>query len=65
MIKDLLVDNIDGHVIYFSEEATKIAKQVNTKQDKLDKSKLVVGMHVFLLRLEIIAIMVYVIWVLA
>ena len=26
MIKDLLVDNIDGHVIYFCDEASRIAK---------------------------------------
>ena len=26
MVKDLLVDNIDGHVIYFCGEASRIAK---------------------------------------
>src|SRR6187401_169627 len=26
MVKDLLVDNIDGHVIYFCDEATRIAR---------------------------------------
>ena len=26
MVKDLLVDNIDGHVIYFSNEAARIAR---------------------------------------
>ena len=26
MVKDLLVDNIDGHVIYFCDEAANIAK---------------------------------------
>ena len=26
MVKDLLVDNIDGHVIYFCDEASRIAK---------------------------------------
>src|SRR3990170_6984867 len=26
MVKDLLVDNIDGHVIYFCDEAARIAK---------------------------------------
>lgn len=41
MVKDLLVDNIDGHVIYFCDEATRIAK-ANTK----DKHRLVVGMPV-------------------
>ena len=41
MVKDLLVDNIDGPVIYFWVEATGI-----TKPYSLDKNKLVVGMHV-------------------
>jgi hypothetical protein len=26
MVKDLLVDNVDGHVLYFCDEATRIAK---------------------------------------
>ena len=34
MVKDLLEEDIDGHVIYFSEEATRIAKP--DKKDKLD-----------------------------
>ena len=46
MVKDLLVDNIDGHVIYFCEDAARIAKPVRTEQDKLDKNKKVVGMPV-------------------
>ena len=46
MVKDLLVDNIDGHVIYFYKEVIRSAKQVNTKQDKIDKSKPVVGMPI-------------------
>ena len=41
MVKDLLVDNIDGHVIYFCDEATRIAKP-----DPKDKNKPVVGMSV-------------------
>ena len=41
MVKDLLVDNIDGHVIYFCDEAARIANP-NTK----DKHRHVVGMHV-------------------
>ena len=41
MVKDLLVDNIDGHVIYFCDEAAIIAK-LDTK----DKHILVVGMPV-------------------
>ena len=34
MVKDLLVENIDGHVIYFCEDAAKIAKPV-TKNHKI------------------------------
>ena len=41
MVKDLLVDNIDGHVIYFGDEASRIAKP-----DKKDKHRPVVGMPV-------------------
>ena len=41
MVKYLLVDNIDGHVIYFYNEATRI-----TKPDTKDKNKPVVGMPV-------------------
>ena len=41
MIKDLLVENIDGHVIYFCDEAAKIAKP-----DEKDKDRPVVGMPV-------------------
>ena len=41
MVKDLLVKNIDGHVIYFCDEAARIAKP-----DTKDKNKHVVGMHV-------------------
>ena len=26
MVKDLLADNIDGHVIYFGDEAARIAR---------------------------------------
>ena len=39
MVKDLLVENIDGHVIYFCDEAARIAK-VNEK----DKHRPIVGM---------------------
>ena len=31
MVKDLLVDNIDGHVIYFYDEAARIARPVTKK----------------------------------
>ena len=41
MVKDLLVDNIDGHVIYFCGEAAIIAKP-----DDKDKNKPVVGMPI-------------------
>jgi hypothetical protein len=41
MVEDLLVDNIDGHVIYFCDEATRIAKP-----DTKDKNKPVIGMPV-------------------
>ena len=38
MVKDLLEENIDGHVIYFCDEAARIAKP-----DKKDKHRSVVG----------------------
>ena len=41
MVKDLLEEDMDGHVIYFCDEATIIAKP-----DKEDKHRPVVGMHV-------------------
>src|SRR3989337_2563241 len=41
MVKDLLVDNIEGHVIYFCDEAARIAKP-----DIKDKHRPVVGMPV-------------------
>ena len=41
MVKDLLEEDIDGHVIYFCEEAARIAKP-----DKRDKHRPVVGMPV-------------------
>ena len=41
MVKDLLVENIDGHVIYFCDEAARIAKP-----DKKDKHRPVVGMPI-------------------
>ena len=34
MVKDLLEENVDGHVIYFCEEAARIAKP-----DKKDKHR--------------------------
>ena len=41
MVKDLLEENVDGHVIYFCDEAARIAKT-----DKKDKHRPVVGMPV-------------------
>ena len=41
MVKDLLEEDMDGHVIYFCEEATRIAQP-----DKKDKHRPVVGMPV-------------------
>ena len=41
MVKDLLVDNIDGHVIYFCNEAARIARP-----DTKNKHRPVVGMPV-------------------
>ena len=46
MVKYLLVDNIDGHVIYFCDEGTRIAKP-----DDKDKNKPVVGMPVVLVKI--------------
>ena len=45
MVKDLLVENIDGHVIYFCNEASRIARP-----DAKNKHRPVVGMPVFLLK---------------
>jgi hypothetical protein len=41
MAKDLLVDNIDGHVIYFCDEAARIARP-----DNKDKHRPIVGMAI-------------------
>ena len=41
MVKDLLEEDMDGHVIYFCEEAARIAKP-----DKKDKHRPVVGMPI-------------------
>ena len=41
MVKDLLADNIDGHVIFFCDEAARIARP-----DTKNKHRPVVGMHV-------------------
>ena len=59
MVKDLLVDNIDGHVIYFYDEAARIAKP-----DTKDKHRPVVGMSVVSIKIGDHFYHVYVIWVL-
>ena len=59
MVKDLLVDNIDGHVIYFCDEAARIPRP-GTK----DKHRPIVGMPVVSVKIEITFIMAFVIWVL-
>ena len=41
MVKDLLADNVDGHVIYFCDEAARIARP-----DTKNKHRPVVGMPV-------------------
>ena len=41
LLKDLLVDSIDGHVIYFCDEASRIAKP-----EGKDKHRPIIGMHV-------------------
>ena len=46
MVEDLLVDNIDGHVIYFCDEAARIAKP-----DTKDKYRLVVGMPIVFVKI--------------
>ena len=46
MVKDLLEEDMDGHVIYFCEEATRIAKP-----DKKDKHRPIVGMPVISVKL--------------
>ena len=46
MVKDLLADNIDGHVIYFCNEAARIARP-----DTKGKHRLVVGMPVIVVKI--------------
>ena len=58
MVKDLLVENIDGHVIYLCDDAARIVKP-----DEKDKHRPVVGMPVVLVKIGDL-IMVYVIWLL-
>ena len=45
MVKDLLAENIDGHVIYFCDEAARIARP-----DTKNKHRPVVGTMLFLLK---------------
>ena len=46
MVKDLLEEDMDGHVIYFCDEAARIAKP-----GQIDKHRPVVGMHVVLVKI--------------
>ena len=46
MVKDLLVDNIDGHVIYFYDEAARIARP-----DTKNKHRPVVGLPVISIKI--------------
>ena len=41
MVKDLLVNNIDGHVIYFCDETARIARP-----DNKDKRRPIVGVPI-------------------
>ena len=56
MVKDLLVEDIDGHVIYICDEAARIVKS-----DEKDKHRPVVGMLVVSVKIGDHCIMVYVI----
>src|SRR3954466_15451181 len=53
------LSNIDGHAIYFCDEATRIARP-----DTKNKHRPVVGMPVISVKIGIIVIMACVIWVL-
>ena len=55
MVKDLLVDNVDGHLIYFCDEASRIAKP-----EGKDKHRKLLACLLSQLREEIIATMGYV-----
>ena len=58
MVKDLLDVDLDGHVISFLGETANIARpDTNTRRP-------FVGMRVIYVKIEIIVIMPYVIWVL-
>jgi hypothetical protein len=46
MVNDLLVENVDGHVIYFCDDAARIARP-----DKRDKHKPVVGLPVISIKI--------------
>ena len=46
MVKNLLVDNIDGHVIYFCDAAARIARP-----DTKNKHRPVVGMPVISIKI--------------
>ena len=46
MVKDLLVDNIDGHVIYFCDEAARIAKPYTKDKHRPDVGMPVVSIKI-------------------
>ena len=48
IVKDLLTDNIDGHVIYFCDETARIAKPCAK-----DKPRSLVGMHVISVKIGV------------
>ena len=59
MVKDLWVDNIDGHAIYFCVEAARIVEP-----DMKDKHRHVVGMPVVSVKIGDLIIMACVMWAL-
>ena len=59
MVKDLLADNIDGHVIHFYDEAARIART-----DTKNKHRPVIGMPVVSAKIGDHSYHAYVIWVL-
>ena len=46
MVKDLLVENIDGHVIYFCDQATRIVKSDRTDNHRPVDGMLVVSVKI-------------------
>ena len=46
MVKDLQINDLDGQVIHLDSVATRIAKEIENEQDKIDKSKPIVGLPI-------------------